>query len=203
MLELLLGVNLLGWLALGVLTFVTLALARQIGVLNERIAPAGSAVPSPGIAVGEAVPPLVVHDLAGREATVGGASPRGVLVLFVSPTCPLCRDLVPVAAELARGRRIDLLYASEGVDAEAHRRYAVQQGIEAPYVLSPELVRRHQVVALPVALLIDATGMLIAKGRVDSREELTQLLDRGRSAAPSAARPVALGEHADEPRSSS
>ena len=65
----------------------------------------------------------------------------------------------------------------DGDDIEAHRRYAASQRIEAPYVLSAEFGRAHEVAKLPFALLIDADGVLRAKGLVNSREHLESLLE--------------------------
>jgi methylamine dehydrogenase accessory protein MauD len=165
------------WLVVLMLLFVVFALARQIGVLHERIAPAGALMPTRGVLVGERVPAAQLTDLGGRAFPLGGARARGLLVLFVSPTCPICKTLVPVAANLARREGLDLLYASDGDDIEAHRRYAASQRIEAPYVLSAEFGRAHEVAKLPFALLIDAAGVLRAKGLVNSREHLESLLE--------------------------
>ena len=169
--------NIVLWGVVLLLLFVVFALARQIGVLHERIAPAGALMPTRGIMVGESVPLASLTDLHGRMQSVGGSRARALLVMFVSPTCPICKTLVPVAANLAKRESLDLLYASDGDDVDAHRRYASSQRIDAPYVLSAELGRAHQVAKLPFALLIDASGVLRAKGLVNSREHLESLLE--------------------------
>ncbi len=174
--DLLLVSSVLLWLVVLALLFVVLALARQIGVLHERLAPAGAAGSAHGVREGELVPAMTLTDISGRSLTIGGAQPRGMLVLFVSPTCPVCRVLAPAAADAARRDGLDLLFASEGRDVDAHRRYAAAQGLEAPYVLAPELVRAHDVGMLPFALVLDASGVLRSKGRVDDAVELQRLL---------------------------
>jgi len=85
-------------------------------------------------------------------------------VLFVSPTCPVCRLLAPAAADAARRDGLDLLFASEGRDVDAHRRYAAAQGLEAPYVLAPELVRAHDVAATVDAVKVAAALLPALQG---------------------------------------
>jgi len=80
--------NIVLWILVLVLAAVLLAVVRQLGVLHERIAPAGALMLSRGLKVGEAAPVLEVQDLQGRAHRVGEARAdgRSTLVLFVSPT---------------------------------------------------------------------------------------------------------------------
>src|SRR5882762_2634543 len=83
------------WILVLVLSVVVLALVRQLGVLHERIAPAGALMLNRGPAVGEPAPVLEVADLEGHAHQVGAARAdgRSTLLLFVSPTCPVCKSL--------------------------------------------------------------------------------------------------------------
>lgn len=83
--------NLLLWCLVIVLALVVLALARQVGILHERVAPAGALMPTSGPKVGELTRPEALRDLEGREVRVGGsaADGRATLVLWISPTCPV------------------------------------------------------------------------------------------------------------------
>ena len=174
--EMLLVSNLLLWFVVLALLFVVFALARQIGVLHERLAPAGAAAGPRGIREGEQLPAMRLTDLRGDGLDVGGVRGRGMLLLFVSPTCPLCRQLTPVAVDLARAAGRDLVLASEGGDDAQHRAYVAAQGIEVPYVRSTELVRALDVGLLPFAAVLDAGGVLQARGRVNDGSELQRLL---------------------------
>src|SRR5207302_1618399 len=53
------------WMVVVLLACVVAALARQIGVLHERVAPAGALMVGKGPAVGEPAPVVRVEDLAG------------------------------------------------------------------------------------------------------------------------------------------
>ena len=168
--------NVLLWLAVLALLFVVFALARQIGVLHERLAPAGAGSPSRGVREGEQLPSMQLTDLRGVAIDIGSPRGRGMLLLFVSPTCPLCRMLTPVAAEMAQATGRDLVLASEGGVIGRHREYVAAQGIEVPYVLSSELVRALDVGLLPFAAVLGADGVLQARGRVNDGSELQRLL---------------------------
>jgi methylamine dehydrogenase accessory protein MauD len=182
--ELLLVSNLLLWCLVIVLALVVLALARQIGVLNERVSPAGALQPTNGPRVGESTQAVPYRELGGTEVIVGGASGdgRATLVLWVSPTCPLCRTLVPTAVSLATAERLRLVFASDGDGLERHQAYVRELRIDAyTYVVSQALGLRYAVSKLPFAVLIGADGALRSKGLVNTREHLESLVESMRS----------------------
>ena len=176
-------VDILLWLLVGLLTVAVLALARQVGVLSQRVAPAGALTPTTGPKVGELTDPLEVDDLAGSRVTIGGTRSEGaVLVLFISPTCPVCKALLPAAKSLARTEDLALVFASDGFDTARHRTFASDVGIDRhPYVISQELGLRYSVSRLPFAVLIGADGVLRGRGLVNTREHLESLLESWRA----------------------
>src|SRR5438552_2664935 len=86
------------WLVVVLLACVVAALARQIGVLHERVAPAGALMVGKGPAVGEPAPVVRVEDLAGMVRDLGapGAEGRSTPLSSSSPPCPSSRPLRPV-----------------------------------------------------------------------------------------------------------
>src|SRR5580698_10118949 len=103
------------WIVVICLSAAVLALARQVGVLHERVAPAGALLNGAGPGVGEASPRLEVHALAGNAITVGAnlASGKALLMLFVSHTCPICKKLSPVAQHFRKTERLEVLYVGD------------------------------------------------------------------------------------------
>jgi len=177
--EALLVSNALLWLAVVALGAVVLALVRQVGVLHERVAPAGALVVGGGPKVGEVAPLLSLTDLSGAETTIGGQQHdgRSTLLLFVSPTCPVCKTLLPITRSLASSEgALRVLLASDGPRPE-HERFVAEQRIDLPYLLSTELGLAYQVGKLPYAVLIDEAGVLRARGLVNSREHLESLFE--------------------------
>ena len=175
--------NVLSWIAVVALGAVVVALVRQIGVLHERVFPVGALVMPGGPKVGDAAPGFTLTDLAGRVVRIGGVDDAGraTLLFFVSPTCPVCKTLLPVVTALVRdAASTRLVLASDGEPAE-HRAFVARAGLgEHPYVLSSELGLAHQVGKLPHAVLIDARGVLRAKGLVNTREHVESLFEAAR-----------------------
>ena len=200
MTELLLVSNLLLWCLVIVLALVVLALARQVGVLHERVAPAGALMPTSGPKVGEAAPRASFRGLDGAEVVVGGPAPdgRATLVLWISPTCPVCRTLVPTAVSLAGTERLRLVFASDGDRLEQHEAYVRDLRIAGcPYVVSQALGMSFAVSKLPFAVLIGADGVLRSKGLVNTREHLESLVESMRSGIASLQDYVAIAEDRD------
>lgn len=166
------------WAAVLALAVVCMALARQIGVLHQRIAPAGALALRQPLAVGEPVPEMSLAALDGAAVRIGGArGGRSQLLLFVSPDCAICESLLPAvrSAQGAERAWLDIVLASDG-DAEQQRQFVKDKGLgRFPYVLSEHLGRSFGVAKLPYAVLIDEAGKLAATGLVNTREHLESL----------------------------
>jgi methylamine dehydrogenase accessory protein MauD len=164
-------------LNIGLLAAV-LALARQVGVLFERISPIGALTLDHGPKIGDAAPRLNLTALSGEAIAIGAATGSSQLLFFLSPTCPICKKLLPVLRSLATAERgrLDIVLASDG-DATEHRDFWHREKIGLPYVLSPELGIGFQIGKLPYAVLIGPDGHVRAKGLVNSREQIESLLE--------------------------
>ncbi len=174
------------WVFLLGLAAIVFALLRQIGVLHERLGPVGALMLPGGPKPGMAAPTFNLTDIAGRAITLGGHAVGHVstLLFFLSPTCPVCKSLLPVLLSLAaeEGDRLRLVFASDG-DEEAQRALIREFRLENyPLVLSTALGLAYEVSKLPHAVLIDGEGKIAAKGLVNNREHLESLFearDRG------------------------
>ena len=92
------AIQLLLTLGLAVLVF---ALARQVGVLHERIAPMGAMTSDHGPAVGELAPPLSVLTLGGSRIEIGGPGDGGA-----QPAAAVRVPIMPGLQEAAADRPI-------------------------------------------------------------------------------------------------
>ena len=166
------------WVAVLALGVVCMALARQIGVLHQRIAPAGALALRQPLKPGEPVPEMSLTALDGAAVRIGGArGGRSQLVLFVSPDCAICESLLPAlrSAQGAERAWLDIVLASDG-DAQRQLQFVKDKGLgRFPYVLSEQLGRSFGVAKLPYAVLIDEAGKLSAAGLVNTREHLDSL----------------------------
>lgn len=180
MTEALLASNILLWFLVIILSLIVFALARQVGVLHERVAPAGALMPTSGPKVGEMTESVTYPDLEGVQVTVGGASDdgRATLVLWISPTCPVCKGLVPTARSMASDEKLNLVFASDGDKLEQHRAYVEDLGIsQYSYIVSQAFGLKYSVSKLPFAVLIGPDGTLRSKGLVNTREHLESLAE--------------------------
>lgn len=169
--------NLVLWIIVLALLLAVFALARQIGVLYERVAPMGALMIDSGPKVGEASPVFALTDLVNRPVNIGPPSPQSILLFFVSTTCPVCKKLLPILKSTAASERrwLSIVLASDGEVAE-HLTFVRRAGLEEfPYVLSTELGVTYHVSKLPYAVLLDEHGVVRGKGLVNSREQLESL----------------------------
>ena len=174
--------NVILWIVVIVLGLVVLALARQVGILHERVAPAGALMPTSGPKVGELTEAISIADINGHTVTVGGPNTdhMNTLIMFISPTCPVCKSLVPTAKSLASSERnrLNLVFASDGDKLERHQAYTKDLNLDKyPYVLSEKLGMSFEVSKLPFAVLIGVDGTLQSKGLVNTREHLESLIE--------------------------
>jgi methylamine dehydrogenase accessory protein MauD len=176
--------NIVLWVVVIGLCLALLAVVRQLGVLHERIAPVGALMLSKGLKVGELAPKVGVQDLDGRSLEVGTVRTdgRATLLMFVSPTCPVCKALLPILKSSLASERdwLDIVLASDG-EISTQREFVLAQRLGSfPYVVSASLGIAYQVSRLPYAVLVDAQGLLRARGIVNSREHLESLFEAKR-----------------------
>jgi methylamine dehydrogenase accessory protein MauD len=181
MIEALMVSNAVLWALVLVLAGVVLALVRQIGVLHERVAPAGALMVRGGPAVGERAPVFELDDWSGRKHAIGGRSPDGksTLLFFLSPSCPVCKSLLPILDSIrtAETRWLRVLLASDGARSEHEAFVRAHRLDRKPYLLSTELALEYRVGQLPHAVLIDEEGVLRAFGLVNTREHIESLFE--------------------------
>ncbi len=171
--------NVLLWCLLIALAFAVMGLVRQIGVLHGRLAPAGALMVDKGVAVNEPAPKVTAADRNGRPVNFGYAGEKAQLLFFLSPTCPICKSLLPAIKSIAKDQadRLDVIYVSDG-DMDAQQALIAEHKLEdATYVVGPEVGMTYQIGKLPYAALVDKAGVLRSKGLVNSREHLDSLFE--------------------------
>jgi len=171
--------NALLWVLMLAVIVALWALARQVGILYERVAPMGALMTDAGPKLGEAAPRFELPALNGMTVTIGGERPKSHLLFFLSTTCPVCKKLLPVLKSASQVERdwLDVVLASDG-EAIEHLGFIRQQKLQQfPYVLSADLGMTYRVSRLPYAVLIDQRGVIRAKGLINTREHLESLFN--------------------------
>lgn len=166
------------WVVIALLALAVFALARQVGVLHERLAPLGALAMSRGPQPGEAAPKITARALDESTVSIGNPLRAGTmqLLFFVAPTCPICKTLLPTARAFAESEALDLVLVGDG-DVEEHRRMATRFGIPfGSFINSVEVGMAFHVGKLPYAILISELGIVVSQGLVNTREHLESLV---------------------------
>jgi methylamine dehydrogenase accessory protein MauD len=162
-----------------------LALARQIGLLHERIRPVGALSLGKVIKAGEEAPVFNLPSLTGGALSLGGvnASGQSTLLFFLSPSCPVCKTLLPVlkSAQAQERSWLRVVLASDGNEQEQLAFIRRENLDEFPYLLSAEVGMAFQIGKLPYGVLIDAQGKVAAHGLINTREHLESLFEAKQS----------------------
>jgi methylamine dehydrogenase accessory protein MauD len=169
------------WVLWGVVVALVIAvwaLARQVGVLFERVSPIGALMIDAGPKIGTASPRFDLATVGGARLVLGHASARSTLLFFLSPTCPVCKKLLPILRSLSQHERatLDVVLASDGEVDEHSRFYQREKLAPFPYVLSTDLGMMFRISKLPYAVVIGPSGLISAKGLVNNREQIESLL---------------------------
>lgn len=164
------------WVLVLVLVVVVIALARQIGVLYERVAPAGALMINGALKAGDAAPRIEAKSLTQGSLTVGEPNQ---LLFFLAPGCPICKSLLPVVKDLRQSSKgVDFILVSDGETEQAHRQMVADERLQAfDYVISESVGRAYGVSKLPYAVLIDHRGVIASMGIVNTREHLESLFE--------------------------
>ena len=179
--SLLLASNILLWVLVIVMGVVIFALTRQVGVLFERVAPAGALAMNQNLKVGEAAPKLSLPSLNDGLIEVGGTDQeaKSQLLFFASPDCPVCKTLLPALKSAASNESdwLKVIIGSDG-NSQDHQQFVEQQGLQSfPYIVSEVLGKTYGVAKLPYAVLVNEEGNIASLGIVNSREHLDSLFE--------------------------
>ncbi len=171
----------MSWVIIIGLSLMVLALMRQLGVLHERIAPAGALAVNASVKVGDIAPEMKLNTLGGSQVKIGGKkdNDRSQLVFFLSPDCPVCKTLLPALCSMkkAESKWLDVILASDGTEP-AHRKFIEKAGLgHFDYVVSELLGRSFGVAKLPYAVLVNEDGKIASMGLINSREHLESLFE--------------------------
>ncbi|HSB09066.1 MAG TPA: thiol-disulfide isomerase [Blastocatellia bacterium] len=175
------------WLVVALLLLAVFALARQVGLLHRRMGPAVARTENEGPSIGETIQKVKVVNFEGREMTVGGDRTLPTLFVFLSATCPTCLELAPALRSIWKSDRNSLELVMVTVDSDAHvnRNFIARNKLWGiPLVVSQSLALQLGVFSPPYGVLIDAQGLVLAKGVVNHLEHLESLIDAARLGYP-------------------
>lgn len=170
------------WIVVILQGIFLLALARQIGILHQRYASGGARIMNVGLSIGETAPAFDVEDVNDNRVTLGVERGKRTLLFFISTGCSICATLLPHLNQLIRseGNNLEIKLIAFGTSPEAGEKYALEHSIlngNMPFIISDDLSFRYQVSLAPYGILVDKTGVIRAKGLVNSYFDIDSLLN--------------------------
>jgi methylamine dehydrogenase accessory protein MauD len=162
------------WMLVIALAAVVIALARQIGTLHMRLGPRGALeMDDEGPPLGEAPAPFETVAADGAPVTIGGPG-GGQLIMFVSPSCNMCRDVLPALSVTASAAGLKPFVVSDSEDSASD---LDPRRLKAPVVADLRLPQRYEIPGTPYIVVTDSMGVVRAKGTVNNLEQLEGLVD--------------------------
>ncbi len=165
---------------IALLALAVISLARQIGVLHERTAPASLERKTTTLKVGQEFSPMDVPTLAGEQISLGGIQTNWLALLFVAADCPICRSVLPAFTDcLDRAENIRGLWVGDGLQFATYEGYVQENGLDPDvFVVSQELGLLLGIRALPAIAVLDAESTLVAQQVVNGPRQLGRVFDQ-------------------------
>jgi hypothetical protein len=163
------------------LALVVLSLARQVGILHERTAPAAlSRGGESALAIGEQLSPTTLESLSGREIVLSPDDAETRLLLFIAADCPVCRTVIPAYHRaLQADSTLNGLWVGDGADPTRFVAYLDEQGIDADAALeSRALGLELGIREMPALVILGAGNRLRLREVLRGPRQLAQALSQ-------------------------
>ena len=130
-----------------------------------------------------AKPKLTFADIDGTEHTLPcKAELRGLVLVFINTDCPIANAYHPTLRRLRKEFSTEsseakfdfvMVHADADLKIEAARKHQSDYEIDWPVVLDPanKIARRVAAKVTPEAIVVDAKGQVLYRGRIDDRHE--------------------------------
>jgi methylamine dehydrogenase accessory protein MauD len=171
------------WLVVLVLAFLLAGSLRQLGLIQLRLGDdPGALITDVGLERGVQAPDFVAADSETGETVALSqlpAAPR--LLVFASPGCLSCRELIPGLNEVRKTRNgeFEFLVICRG-DVESCRSFGRMNRLEAPMVIDTngQIEKDYMVTLTPFAYVLDHEGRVVIRGVANDWRQLESLLDQ-------------------------
>lgn len=105
---------------------------------------------------------------------------RPRLLLFVSPNCGSCEDLMPAVRSVNQsdGKQFDIVLLTSSTDREQNQLFVRKHRLDKlAFIASEKVVESFSIQGSPYALCLDAEGVVQAKGIVNHMDHLESLFN--------------------------
>jgi methylamine dehydrogenase accessory protein MauD len=159
---------------------ILIALARQIGLIHERLGPAGARTMNPGPSIGTLAPAFDTQDFLGRQVTVGVEQGKRTLLLFISTGCSICETILPSLKATARTEKdnLEVILVAPKSDVSHINEYIKANELSSiPLIVSDELAEAYKISMAPYGVIVNRSGEVRAKGLINNLAHLESLLN--------------------------
>jgi methylamine dehydrogenase accessory protein MauD len=159
---------------------VILALMRQVGLLHLRLGATGARLGNTGPELGERAPEITGYDVnSGRSVKLSHSIGKSTMLVFISPGCSSCDDLMPGVVALDHHEKdTNFIVVSDLADDRANREFIKRDHLNGiQFIANPKIVDDYHIGGSPYAVLVDAQGIVRSKGLVNHLEHLESLLN--------------------------
>lgn len=170
------------WLLVLVLAFLLAGALRQLGLLQLRLGDdPGALITDTGLERGTLAPDFAGVNSESRElVTLSELEPRARMIVFTSPGCLSCRELIPGLNEVRKTRpEFDFLVVCRG-DVESCQAFGRMNRLEAPMVVDTngQIEKDYLVTLTPFAYLLDHERNVLIRGLANDWRQLESLLEQ-------------------------
>jgi methylamine dehydrogenase accessory protein MauD len=168
------------WLIVLFLGFLLLGALRAMGLLKWRLEQLEATMPSrlgrSGLKPGKKAPDFTLRSIAGTEVSLHDFAGRKVLLVFTQAGCGPCQKIMPELNRLER-RDFQVLVLNKG-DAETTGKWAAEMRLRFPVLIQDglDISKKYEAFATPFAFLIDAKGVVAARGIISSKQHIGYVL---------------------------
>jgi methylamine dehydrogenase accessory protein MauD len=160
------------------LAFAVVALAREIGLLARRLPPAPALDAQDGPEVGDIPQMLEATTSAGVPVLLTGAGGDPRVLLFISPTCQSCRELIADMTAITRDWPEERFIAVvSGPRSQVGKVQPQLAGVDVVLDERGRISDHLSISGQPFALVLDADGQVLARGVTNNREMISSLLE--------------------------
>lgn len=177
------------WIVVAILSVIVLGLVRQLGLIHLRLGPEQNLwTTREGLEIGSAAPGFRAMDvLHGEELTLQNLKGKPSVLVFLSPTCGPCVELMPHIRDFQKSKsgRVSLVLLSQA-SPQSSREFAITHQLNVPVISDAdgEIFKTYQAPATPFAYRLDKEGVVRRRGVVNTFEALEALLDDASSSEP-------------------
>lgn len=171
------------WVLVLLMGFLLAGALRQLGIIQMRLGDdPGALITDSGLDRGTYAPDFNAPAASSSDQVrLSDLEPRARMLIFVSPTCLSCRELIPHINEVAatRNKEFDFLVVCQGdVDGCAAFVRTNRLTVEAVVDATGDISRDYQVNLTPFAYLLDYEGRVVIRGIANDWRQLESLLEQ-------------------------